>query len=83
MKRKSNGEPIDSRNIKKHKNDIFRLSQILDPDAIGEVPQEVKDDLNRFIAGMDGESIDLRALNIRGQTKQDIFDSFRSIYGLS
>lgn len=82
--RKANGESIDSRAIKKHKNDIFRLSQIIDPEAIPEVPEKFKKDLNKFIKkSMEDESIDLKALGIKGQSKEDIFKYFEDSYKLN
>ena len=55
-------EAIDSKSIKKHKNDVFRLYQILSPDFIGEVPDSIKDDLRKFISRMEMEEIDLKAM---------------------
>lgn len=46
--RRSQGETVDSKSIKKHKNDVFRLYQILSPDFDGEVPDSIKDDLREF-----------------------------------
>ena len=31
--RKAAGEHVDSKNIKKHKNDVFRLTELIDPTA--------------------------------------------------
>jgi len=55
-------EAIDSKSIKKHKNDVFRLYQILSPDFIGEIPDSIKDDLRKFISRMEMEEIDLKAM---------------------
>lgn len=44
--RKERGEPVDSKNIRKHGNDVIRLSQLLSPDPRIRVPLG---DLNRFL----------------------------------
>jgi len=47
--RKERGEPVDSKNIRKHGNDVIRLSQLLSPDLRIFVPPGVAADLNRFL----------------------------------
>lgn len=74
---------MDSKDIKKHKNDVFRLFQILDPEPISDVPQAIKEDLKNFIAAMESEQVDLKALGFGPKaTKEDILSNLRSIYGL-
>lgn len=46
--RKANGDEIDNKNIKKHKNDIFRLAITLAPDDLFEVPETIKNDIQTF-----------------------------------
>lgn len=48
--RKSAGEAIDERNIRKHFNDVLRLSRILPVDARVDLPDSVKTDVIRFIS---------------------------------
>lgn len=42
--RKANGEHVNSRDIRKHRQDIFRLFPLISHNAIIEVPSEVYDD---------------------------------------
>jgi len=53
--RKAQGEVIDNRNIKKHKNDIFRLAITLAPDDVFEVPETIKNDIQTFVNAIDGD----------------------------
>ena len=62
--RKNAGEVIDSRDIRKHKNDVFRLSLLLTPTSKLAVPQNVYQDFQRFLAAMETEPIDLKQLGI-------------------
>ncbi len=47
--RKEKGDKIDSKNIKKHRNDVFRLIQLLPGDAAIEVSEAIRNDLSRFL----------------------------------
>ena len=80
--RKENGESIDSRNIKKHKNDIFRLSMLLSPEQKIKTSDEIKEDLLLFIQSIRSEDIDLKQLGIRGTNKNYILDLLCRIYDL-
>ena len=78
-KRRSDGEHIDSKNIRKHTNDIFRLSALLSQNARIPVNQTVCHDMQEFIAAMRKESLDIKQLGIR-RTKEEILDYFTYIY---
>lgn len=62
--RKERGNHVDSRDIKKHKNDIIRLSMLLVPNNKIEVPDMIKNDLSQFIQNIDKEDINLKQLRI-------------------
>ena len=80
-KRKSQGENIDTSDIKKHKNDIFRLSTlIMGTDSIT-IPDEVKTDVVEFCNKMETETIDLKNLNIK-TTKDSILNRYKNIFGV-
>lgn len=78
--RKSKGEQVDSRNIRKHKNDVFRLTELLSSELQILVPGAVIDDIKSFINRMQAEDIDLKQLGIVGRSKQDILDELSTIY---
>jgi hypothetical protein len=46
--RKSKGESIDEKNIRKHKNDVFRLAIMLNEADVFSLPNNMQDDLNTF-----------------------------------
>lgn len=79
--RKTQGENIDSSDIKKHKNDIFRLSTlILETEPIS-LPEEVKSDVVDFCKKMETETVDLKNLNIK-TTKESILQRYKTIFGV-
>jgi len=47
--RKEHGEQVDSKTIRKHGNDVIRLSQLLSPDIRIHLPSVVAADLSRFL----------------------------------
>ena len=81
--RERRGEQIDSRTIKKHKNDVFRLYQILDPGSAPAAPETVKKDVREFISRMRGEDVDLKSLGLRTGTRDGILAEIASVYHLA
>ena len=69
--RKERGNHVDSRDIKKHKNDVIRLSMLLVPDNKIEVLDMIKNDLSQFIQSIDKEDINLKQLGILNIDKKD------------
>ncbi|WP_085647145.1 MULTISPECIES: hypothetical protein [unclassified Pseudomonas] len=64
--RKANGESgIDSGNIKKHRNDVLRLSGLLTGEVF-ELPESLTADMAQFLELLAAENIDLKALKMRG-----------------
>ena len=80
--RKTAGGDVDSRNIKKHKNDVFRLFAIVDPEFSGLVPRRVQLDMAAFLEKMPTEALDLKAMGLAGQTLDSVTAEIRRIYGL-
>ena len=63
-RRKNEGEHVNSADIKKHKNDVFRLMNIINPDAVIQTPETVKDDVKQFIVKMPEESINMKNIGL-------------------
>lgn len=76
--RRDDGEDVDSKTIKKHKNDVFRLYQIITP--LGSAPPErVRQDMSDFISKAEADGVDLKALRVRGQLP-DLLTGLASAY---
>ncbi len=80
--RKADGESVDSRDVKKHKNDVFRLYLVIQPDATIVLPDLIKADMSRFIAEIELEEVDLKQLGYRSGTLDEVLAGLKSIYGL-
>ena len=81
--RAGRGEQIESKTIKKHKNDVFRLYQILDPTSDPEAPETVKKDIREFISRMRVEEVDLKSLGLRTGTRDGILAEISKVYRLA
>ena len=81
--RKEAGEPIDGKNIRKHKNDIFRLSELLssDQEPLSFMSDVIRNDMKVFFEKIDSENVDLKQLGIYRKTKESILEQLRYIYG--
>lgn len=80
--RNRKGEHVDSKNIRKHKNDVFRLSILLTSDIRVILSAAIRSDLEKFFSAMEAETIDLKAFGIRSQSQQEILQKLKTIYGL-
>lgn len=82
-KRKLQGEDIDSKALRKHKNDIFRLYPVLNPAFGGKIPHTIKRDLREFFARMETEIIDLKSLDLKSTTIESILADLGKIFCLN
>lgn len=78
--RKEAGDPIDSRDINKHKNDIFRLLVNISPSSNIQISDEINDDVVRFIERISNEKVDLKNLGIRTTSFEELLDRIRKLY---
>lgn len=68
--RKAVGEHVDSKNIRKHKNDVFRLAQLLTADTRQSITPEIAEDMKSFLTAMESEDVDLKSISVRGTDKK-------------
>ena len=60
--RKDNGEQIDSKDIKKHRNDIIRLTAILGEEDVEDLPEQLRSDIQEVIAEYKKDPPDVKAI---------------------
>lgn len=60
----SEGQHINERDLKKHKNDILRLMQLLNPNETIKVAESVKIDMQNFFDLIEKENIDMKVLRL-------------------
>lgn len=81
--RRDEGVKVDSKEIKKHANDVIRLSQLIIPSTRVALPEQIKEDLQQFISTVvsDGTA-DPKALGFRTLSLEDITNRLSLVYGL-
>jgi hypothetical protein len=78
--RKDAGEPIDSKNIRKHKNDVFRLSVLLTPEMTVTVTDIIKSDIEKFFSMIKNEKVDLKALGVENDNLEEVIDYIKQVF---
>ena len=78
--RSKSGEHVDSRNIRKHKNDVFRLIGYITEDEHVNVPEEIKHDVQAFCEAMQQETVDMKQLGVRDMTKEEALLIYKTMY---
>ena len=82
--RRQKGEQVDVKTIRKHANDVLRLSQLLTPTTRIPLDEKVADDMRRFLeAAIRDDSIDPKALGLGAASLADFLDRIAQAYGLT
>lgn len=63
-RRKSEGEHVNSDDLKKHKNDVFRLFRLIKPENKIALTDGIKSDMQKFIEAMPAEGVDMKNLGL-------------------
>lgn len=80
--RQAKGGHVDTKNIRKHANDVMRLSQLLAPEIRIPVATRIAEDLNRFLDGIEADrSIDPKSIKLNN-TIAEIVERIAQAYEL-
>ena len=78
--RKQSGKKVDSKAIKKHRNDVFRLSVLLTPTQRVDMAETIKQDMSQFLGAMtDEEGLNLKDFGIPNPL-EGVLANLRTIY---
>lgn len=80
-RRKEEGEHVNSKDIKKHKNDVFRLMNLINPEEVIETSETIKQDIRQFISQMTDERINMTNIGLDMELEAAL-DVLRRVYGL-
>jgi hypothetical protein len=81
--RRDAGEKVDGNDIKKHKNDVFRLFQVIEPDKRIALPEVIKDDMQRFMEAVTADPPPtLKPFGLGGTKFEEIVELLGNIYDL-
>ena len=70
---------VDSRNTKKHRNDIIRIASELSLSPV-DLPEKVKEDMQMFLAGFSVTDTELKSLRIKGVHSEEIIELLNNTY---
>ena len=75
-KTKESGKHVNDKDLRKHKNDVFRLIQIVTPEKDINIYGSVEETIKEFIKRMETEPVDFNNLGIDIEKKEalDILD---------
>ena len=74
------GKHVDSKTVKKHKNDVFRLLANVDPSSKVETPELIRADIRKFVELVDQDRPDLKNLGIRVIGFKEMIELLETIY---
>lgn len=78
-RRKNSGEHVNSGDIKKHKNDVFRLMNLINPDEKVRTSKAMKKDIQEFLLQMPTEKINMKNLGVEMEL-EDAIEILKYIY---
>lgn len=84
--RKTDGEGVSDKEIRKHKNDVFRLVSLLPPDDKFSLPYELHKDLQRFIELAKEDLLEnsiFRKMGLQSVNVQKLFQQLSSNFNLA
>ena len=76
---KNSGKHVNEKDLKKHKNDVFRLLQLIPEDQRVDLPTKIKSHIQCFLDSMENESLDEQVLGT-GTSKDFAINLLRKIY---
>lgn len=84
VERKNIGEKVDSRDIKKHKNDVFRLSLLFSgEEASILLPKSIFEDMCEFINEIASQNVDIKSLGGGETSKDELIQRITQVYQLT
>ena len=80
--RRASGKQVQSGEIRKHRNDVVRLSQLIPPDERVSLPERVRADLAGFVAQALHDGPEPKAFGVIGMTLAGVRELLEDVYGL-
>jgi hypothetical protein len=81
--RRERGEGVDSKDVKKHRNDVLRLSQLIAPDDRVPLSESVRSDLADFVAKALQGGPEPKVFGVIGATLADARELLTEVYDLA
>ena len=80
--RKQSGGHVDEKDIRKHKNDVLRLYQLLTLATQIETPSAIKQDMRKFLDQIRREPVEMKSMGLKQVRFDDVLSNLLQIYDL-
>ena len=80
--KRMSGANVDSRDIRKHKNDILRILTEFMLERVSELPGTVHNDIREFVEKLGEEPFDSNLLKSYGVTSEELEELLRETYNV-
>lgn len=80
--KKADGLHVNARDLKRHRNDVFRLFAIVDPTQRITLPEKVQEEMGKFLKIVTEQPVKLRDLGLDGFALEEVLDGIQRIYGI-
>lgn len=81
--KKADNAHVNERDLKKHKNDVFRLFRLVEPSAQIAISSTVGKDVGQFINAMRSEPINLEKLDVEGMPLDEVLRELERMFVVS
>ncbi len=78
--KKANGIKISSNDINKHKNDVYKLVQLLSDTPLNDIPTSIKQDISKFCKIKEDEPNILKQLHVKFDSLDEIRNVLLNVY---
>lgn len=80
QQKKASGTHVNERDLKKHKNDVFRLFPLADPTTQIAISPAVEADVKQFIDAMKSGTVNLKQLGIEGVSLVEVLEQLEKMF---
>ena len=78
--RRADGQTVDEKSVRKHRNDICRLAALLTGGERPAMSEAIRADMQRFIEAHESDPVNPKALKISGVEAKQVVETLRSVY---
>lgn len=78
--KRANGQAVDEKSVKKHRNDVCRLATLLTGKERPAMSEEVRADMRRFMEAYESDPVDPKAMKIKCVETQQIVEVLKDVY---
>jgi len=81
-RRQAEGEKVDDKDVKKHRNDVARMLQLFSAEAAYDLPDAIKADMHAFLQALAAQEDFIPKQFGVAMTREVVIDRLRSAYKL-